>query len=163
MLEKLLWFLLTHTLHHFEIWRTYVNTLLSYLVLTCESAKIKVTFPAFLWIFSDRIIVPAPNIPHFKGLGMIDLQYEIRMYQKINNKSHNENINVKLLWFLLTHTLPYIFKVVLHNSWLLCNDIKLSRFGILSLSWSWHWRVWIRGLGFTKLELLASLGGAPAD
>ena len=39
------------------------------------------------------------------GLGMIDLQYEIRVYQTINNKSHNENINVKLLWFLLTHTL----------------------------------------------------------
>ena len=118
-------------------------------IIMCKSAKIKVTFPAFLWIFSDRIIVPAPNIPHFKGLGMIDLKYEIRMYQKINNKSHNENINVKLLWFLLTHMLPYIFKVVLHNSWLLCNDIKLSRFGILSLSWSWHWRVWIRGLGIT--------------
>ena len=76
-------------------------------VPTCDSAKIKVTFSAFLWIFSDRIIVPATNIPHFKGLGMIDLQYEIRMHQKINNKSHNENINVKLLWFLLTHTLGW--------------------------------------------------------
>ena len=42
------------------------------------SQQIKVTFPAFLWIFSDTIIVSVANLPHFKGLGMIYLQYEIR-------------------------------------------------------------------------------------
>ena len=35
----------------------------------------------------DRIVVPAPSIPHFKGLGMRNLQYEISIYQKINDKA----------------------------------------------------------------------------
>jgi hypothetical protein len=34
-----------------------------------------------------RNIVRAPTIPHFKGLGMRNLQYEISIYQKINNKA----------------------------------------------------------------------------
>ena len=44
-------------------------------------------FSSILWIFLDRIIVLAPSIPHFKGLGMRNLQYEISIYQKINNKA----------------------------------------------------------------------------
>ena len=32
-------------------------------------------------------MVQAPSIPHFKGLGMRNLQYEISIYQKINNKA----------------------------------------------------------------------------
>ena len=32
------------------------------------------------------IIVPAPSIPHFKGLDMRNLQYEIRICQKSHNK-----------------------------------------------------------------------------
>ena len=38
-----------------------------------------------MWISSDKIIVPAPSIPHFKGLGMRNLQYEIRICQKSHN------------------------------------------------------------------------------
>ena len=47
----------------------------------------KTYFPAYLRISLNRIIVPAPSIPHFKGLGMRNLQYEISIYQKINNKA----------------------------------------------------------------------------
>jgi hypothetical protein len=44
-------------------------------------------FLAFLSIFLGRIIVRAPTIPHFQGLGMKNLQFEISIYQKINNKA----------------------------------------------------------------------------
>ena len=43
------------------------------------------------WIFLDKIIVWTPSIPHFKGLGLRNLQYGLRIFQK----SHN--YNVKLL------------------------------------------------------------------
>ena len=33
----------------------------------------------------DRILVPAPSIPHFKGFGNRNLQYEIRICQKSQN------------------------------------------------------------------------------
>ena len=39
--------------------------------------------PAFLWMSLDRTIVQAPRIPHFKSLGMRNLQYEISIYQKL--------------------------------------------------------------------------------
>ena len=51
---------------------------------TVES--IKSYFPALLWISLDKNIVLAPSIPHFKGLDMRNLQYEIRVCQKIHNK-----------------------------------------------------------------------------
>ena len=35
----------------------------------------------------DRIIIGVPSTPHFKGLGMRNLQYEISIDQKINNKA----------------------------------------------------------------------------
>ena len=35
-----------------------------------------------LWISQDKNIFPAPSIPHFKGLGMRNLQYESRICQK---------------------------------------------------------------------------------
>ena len=44
-------------------------------------------FLSFLWIFLDRIIVTAPSIPHFKGLGTRNLLYELSIYEKINNKA----------------------------------------------------------------------------
>ena len=37
-------------------------------------------------LYYDWIIVPAPSIPHFKGLGMRNLQYETRISQKSYNK-----------------------------------------------------------------------------
>ena len=46
----------------------------------------KTYFPAYLRISLNRIIVPAPSIPHFKGLDRINLQYEIRICQKRHNK-----------------------------------------------------------------------------
>ena len=49
--------------------------------------SMKSYLPAFLWISLDRTIVPAPSMPHFKGLGMRNLQYEISIYQKIDNKA----------------------------------------------------------------------------
>ena len=49
--------------------------------------SMKCYFPAFLRIFFDRIMVTAPSIPHFKGLGMRNLLYEISIYQKSNNKA----------------------------------------------------------------------------
>ena len=50
--------------------------------LTKTDEYMKPYFPAFLWIFLDRIIVQAPSICHFKGLGMRNLEYEIRICQK---------------------------------------------------------------------------------
>ena len=40
---------------------------------------------AFLWIFLDRIIVQVPCICRFNGLGMRNLEYEIRICQKKNS------------------------------------------------------------------------------
>ena len=39
-----------------------------------------------LWIFLDDTIVWAPSILHFKGLGMRNLQYEMRICKKSHNK-----------------------------------------------------------------------------
>ena len=39
-----------------------------------------------LWIFLDNIIVWAPSMRHFKGLGMRNLQYEMRICQKSHIK-----------------------------------------------------------------------------
>ena len=44
-------------------------------------------FPALLWVSLDRIIVWAPSIPHFKDLGMRNLQYEMRICQKSHDKA----------------------------------------------------------------------------
>ena len=46
--------------------------------------SMKSYFPAFLSI--SRITVPASSITHFKDLGMTNLQYAIRICQKIHNK-----------------------------------------------------------------------------
>ena len=40
-------------------------------------------FPSLLQISLKIIIVQAPTIPHFKGLGMRNLPYEMRICQKI--------------------------------------------------------------------------------
>ena len=42
-----------------------------------------------LWIFLDNIIVWAPSINNFKGLGMRRLQYEMRICLKSHNKVTN--------------------------------------------------------------------------
>ena len=42
----------------------------------------KIHVPAFLWISLDRIIIQAHSIPHFKGLGMRNLKYEMRFFKK---------------------------------------------------------------------------------
>ena len=62
----------------------------------------KAIFHHFLWVSLDRIIVPAPSISHFKVLGMKNLQYEMRICQKVHS-SHNNNL--KLRWNLLHQTL----------------------------------------------------------
>ena len=41
----------------------------------------------FLRMFLDRIIVQAPTICHFKGLGMRNLEYEKRICQKTHTKA----------------------------------------------------------------------------
>ena len=51
---------------------------------TCEFMK--KYFPALSQISLERIIVQAPTIPHFKGLVMRNLQYEIRICQKQHTK-----------------------------------------------------------------------------
>ena len=43
-------------------------------------------FPALSQISLKIIVVQAPTIPHFKGLGMRNLQYEIRICQKQHTK-----------------------------------------------------------------------------
>ena len=44
--------------------------------------SMKSYIPAFLWISLEKHLVPASCIPHFKGLGMRNLQYEIGNCQK---------------------------------------------------------------------------------
>ena len=63
-------------------------------VLTCESAKIKVTWHYnygfiinfFWWILTSHCKFLMPR-PHFKGLGMRYLLYELSIYQIIDNKA----------------------------------------------------------------------------
>ena len=47
--------------------------------------KIRIIHKMKLWISPDEIFVPAPSIPHFKGLGIRNLQYESRICQKSHN------------------------------------------------------------------------------
>ena len=58
----------------------------SYMKLTQPDESMKGYFQAILWISLDQIIVQAPFIPHFKGLVMRNLEYEIRICQKIHTK-----------------------------------------------------------------------------
>ena len=58
----------------------------SYMKLTKTDESMKRYFQAILWISLDQIIVQAPIIPHFKGLVMRNLEYVIRICQKIHNK-----------------------------------------------------------------------------
>ena len=52
-------------------------------------------------------IVQAPSIPHFKGLGMRNLKYEIEFAKRfIFIKSHNDDVNFAQVFFL-KHTLLY--------------------------------------------------------
>ena len=43
-------------------------------------------FSVVFTISFDQIIAQAPGLPHFKGLGMRNLEYEIRICQKIHTK-----------------------------------------------------------------------------
>ena len=50
----------------------------------------------------DNIIVLAPSIRHFKGLGMRNLQYEMRICQKSHNKvTKTVYVWFKFLWIFL--------------------------------------------------------------
>ena len=53
-----------------------------FLKLTKTDEFMKCYFEAIL----DQIIVQAPIIPHFKGLAMRNLEFEIRICQKIHTK-----------------------------------------------------------------------------
>ena len=60
-----------------------------------------------LWIFLDNIIVWAPSILHFKGLGMRNLQYEMRICQK----SHNNVSKTVYVWFEFLWIRCYLYLV----------------------------------------------------
>ena len=76
------WFKSYDTKHKFfHIW-----FFASYMKLTKTDESMKHYFQAILWISLDQIIVQAPIIPHFKGLVMRNLEYEIRICQKIHTK-----------------------------------------------------------------------------
>ena len=51
-----------------------------------DDESINSYFPSLSCIPFVRIVVKAHSIPHFKGLGMRNLEYEIRICQKIYNK-----------------------------------------------------------------------------
>ena len=63
---------------------------------------------------SDRILVLAPSIPHFKGFGMRNLQYEIR----ICLKSHNTVTITIYMWTVVqilmkqTLSIKHVVKLV---------------------------------------------------
>ena len=54
--------------------------------------KIRTIHNLSLWIFLDNIIVRAPSILHFKGLGMRNLKYEMRICQKCMIQSQRKFI-----------------------------------------------------------------------
>jgi hypothetical protein len=54
-----------------------------------------------------NIIVWAPSILHFKGLGMTNLQYEMRICQK----SYNKVTKTVYVWFEFLWIRRYILKV----------------------------------------------------
>ena len=56
--------------------------------------SMKTYLPAFLWITFNTTIVQAPSIPHFKGLNMRNLQYEI----KISQKTHTKVTMIMSIW-----------------------------------------------------------------
>jgi hypothetical protein len=61
----------------------------------------------------DRIIVLAPSIPHFKGLGMRNLQHEIRICQKSHNTATNQNYILCAVLIFMNQTLHNLFSRVL--------------------------------------------------
>ena len=62
-------------------------------------------FPALSQISLKRIVVQAPTIPHFKGLGMRNLQYEIRICQKQHTKVAMSNVYVNVVTVLMKQSL----------------------------------------------------------
>ena len=61
------------------------NTNLTKLVNSCKN--IFKYFQAFLWIPQWKNVIQRPNISHFKGFDMTNLQYEIRVPQKIYRRA----------------------------------------------------------------------------
>ena len=57
--------------------------------ITSDSKKFEPHIKAYLSISLNRIIVLAPSIPHFKGIGMRNLQYLIGICQKSHNTVTN--------------------------------------------------------------------------
>ena len=72
----------------------YFTCLLTYRLIHKNSNHTKSVFVT-LWIFLDNIIVWAPSLLHFKGLGMRNLQYEMR----ISQKSYNKVTKTVYVWF----------------------------------------------------------------
>ena len=66
----------------------------TYMKLSKIDESMKFYFQAILQISLDQIFVQAPSIPHFKGLGMTNLEYEIRICQKIHT---NVTITMSML------------------------------------------------------------------
>ena len=60
-----------------------------------------------LWIFLDKIIARAPAILHFKGLGVRNLQYWIRICQKSHNTVTNQNYILFVVRIFMNQTLNY--------------------------------------------------------
>ena len=94
------------------------------------SLKFEPHIKAYLSISLDRIIVLAPSIPRFKGLGIRNLQYQIIICQK----SHNTVTNV---WFKFLWNRHYV-KVLLFRKilfWVCNQDTLLTKtFSLLSKS-----------------------------
>ena len=65
------------------------NTNLTKLVNSCKN--IFKYFQAFLWIPQWKNVIQRPNISHFKGFDMTNLQYEIRVPQKIYRRATIHN------------------------------------------------------------------------
>ena len=72
------------------------NAKLSKLVNSCKN--VFKSFHSFLWISQWKIEVEGLNMSHFKAFGMINLQYELRICQKINNRV----TMIVYVWFELT-------------------------------------------------------------
>ena len=69
-----------------KCWKNSFHGFISFANFVNFQKSMKSHFPAFLWISLKKNLLLAPSIPHFKGLGMANLQYEIKVCQKIHNK-----------------------------------------------------------------------------
>ena len=99
-----LWFCELHFIKFYDFWHKIINCR--------KNTKVH-------HIRLRRIIVLAPRIPRFKGLGMRNLQYWVRTFHKSHNTVTNHNCILCVVRILMKQTLswPKIFLIFVQIYW----------------------------------------------